>query len=108
MRNLAIQRDPAKPPPGDRIGYLPAQAFVAQPVAKLQKHHPQIRLHRRRWPTHPRIEERHKRCKERGVIQQRIHPSQLARQHLKLSGQDRLPQTWLITYRSEHDDLDPF
>jgi hypothetical protein len=36
MRHLTIERDPAEPPPADRIGHLPAQALVAQPVAELE------------------------------------------------------------------------
>ncbi len=48
------------------------------------------------------------RCKERGVVQQRIHPGELTGQHLQFRRQDRLQQTRLITYCPEHDDLDPF
>ena len=39
MRHRTVQRDPAEPPPGDRIRHLPAQRLKAQPVAKLQEHH---------------------------------------------------------------------
>ena len=85
VRHLAIQRDPAKPPPGDRIGHLGAQALIAQPVAELEEHQPQIALHRRRWPAEHRVEVRRERGEERRVIQQRVHPRQLLRQpqHLR-------------------------
>jgi IS5 family transposase len=46
-----IQWDPAEPPPGDRIGDFAAQSLVAQPIAELEEHQPQIDLHRRRWST---------------------------------------------------------
>jgi hypothetical protein len=108
MRHLPIQRNPAKPPPGDRIAHLPTQRLIAQPVAKLQKHQPQIALHRCRWPTHPWIEERHKRCEERRIVQQRVHPRQLFGQPQQLVRQHRLPQRALIAYSTKHDGLNPF
>jgi len=37
MRHRPIQRNPAKPSPGDRIGHLPTQRLIAQPVPELQK-----------------------------------------------------------------------
>ncbi len=86
MRHRPVQRDAAKPPPGDRVGHLPAQRLIAQPVAKLQKHQPQIGLHWRRRPPYPRIEERHERGEERRVVQQRIDASQLLGQPLQLFG----------------------
>jgi hypothetical protein len=46
--------------------------------------------------------------KESWVVQQHIHPTQLARQHQQLRQQDRIPQHRLVVHSSEHDDLDPF
>ena len=86
MRHRPVQWDAAKPPPGDRVGHLPAQRLIAQPVAKLQKHQPQIGLHWCRRPPYPRIEERHERGEERRVVQQRIDASQLLGQPLQLFG----------------------
>ncbi|SHY36498.1 Uncharacterised protein [Mycobacteroides abscessus subsp. abscessus] len=54
MRHRHIQRDPAEHPPGDRVRDLPTQALITQPIAKLQKHQPQIDLHRRRGPANRR------------------------------------------------------
>src|SRR6478752_9102229 len=56
MRHSGPERDTAKPLPGNRIGHLPTQHLIAQPVAKLQKHQPQVGLHRNRWTTDSSIE----------------------------------------------------
>jgi hypothetical protein len=53
VRHPPIDRDPAKPPPGDRVTDLRAQALKPQPVTELQEHQPQVALHRRgRPPDH--------------------------------------------------------
>jgi hypothetical protein len=49
-----VQRDPAEPPPGDRIGDLPAHRLVAKAVPELEEHEPQVGLHRRRRSTRGR------------------------------------------------------
>jgi len=108
MRHRPVQRDPAKPPPSDRIGDLPTQRLIAQPVAELKKHQPQIRFHRRRRTTHPRVETRHERGEERLIREQRINASQLLGQPLQLLRQNRLPQRALIAYSTKHDGLNPF
>ena len=46
--------------------HLSAQRLIAQPVAELQEHQPQIGLHRDRRPTDPGIEVRHERRKNTG------------------------------------------
>jgi hypothetical protein len=107
VRHPPIERDPAKPPPADRVADLGAQALIAQPVAELEEHQPQIALHRRRWPADQRVEVRRERREERRVIQQPIHPRQLGRQPQHLLRQQRLPQRALIAYGTEHG-LDPF
>jgi len=38
MRYPPIERDPAKPPPGDGVADLGAQALIAQPVTELEEH----------------------------------------------------------------------
>src|SRR5437868_13865543 len=38
VRHPPIERDPAKPPPADRVTDLRAQPLVAQPAAELQRH----------------------------------------------------------------------
>jgi len=48
-----------------------------------------------RQRTNPRIEVRLERREEHRIIQQRLHPRQLDRQH-QLSRQDRLPQRRLV------------
>jgi hypothetical protein len=40
VRHPAIDRDPAQPPPRDRISHLTAQGFLAQAVAELAEHQP--------------------------------------------------------------------
>ena len=108
VRHPSAQRDAAEPLPRDRVGHLPTQRLVAQPVAELQKHQPQIGLHRYRRPTLTSVEERHERLEEHRVVQQHIHPRKLARHHQRLSRQDRVPQRRLVIYSSQHDGLDPF
>ena len=56
MRHLGVQRDPAEPPPGDRVADLRAQALIAQPVPELEEHQPQVTLHRRGRPAEHRVE----------------------------------------------------
>ena len=75
---VAVERDPAEPSPHDRVADLRAQGLVAQPVAELQEHQSQIRLHRRRRTADPRVEVRRERREERRVVQQRVDPRQLA------------------------------
>ena len=103
VRHRLIQPDPAELPPGDRVRHLPTQRLVAQPVAELEEHQPQVDLHRRRRPTDPRVEERHERGEEHRIVQQRIHPGQLDRQPAQLFGENRFPQRGLITYGTEHE-----
>ena len=87
MRHLPIQRDPAKSPPADRVADLGAQALIAQPVAELQEHQPQVALRRRgRTPQH-RVKVLRKRREEHRVIQQRIDPAQLSWQAHRLRRQ---------------------
>jgi hypothetical protein len=102
MRHLPIQPDPAEPAPTDGVRDLPAQALVAQPVAELEEHQPQVGLHRRRRPTHPRIEERRERRKEHRIIQQRIDPGQLLGQPQQRRRQRRLPPAHLLGPGPEH------
>jgi hypothetical protein len=108
MRHRPVQRNPAKPPPGDRVRHLPTQRLIAQPIPKLQKHQPQIHFHRRRRPTHPQVEEPHERGEERRIVQQRVDASQLLGQPPHLLGQHRLPQRAPIAYSTQHDGLNPF
>jgi hypothetical protein len=106
--HLPAQGDAAKPLPGDRIGHLTTQRLIAQPVPELQKHHPQVGLHRDRRPADPSIEMPSERREEPRIVQQRIHPTQLDRQHQQLDRQNRIPQRRLLVYSSEHDGLNPF
>jgi hypothetical protein len=69
MGHLPAQGDAAKPLPGDRIGDLAAQQLIAQPIAELQEHHPQVGLDRDRRPTNDGIEVGPERFPERRVIQ---------------------------------------
>ena len=106
MWHRPVQGNPAEPPPGDRITDLPTQRLVTQPVPKLQKHQPQIRLHRRGRTPDPRIEERHERGEEHRIIEQPVDPRQLVGQLQQLRRKHCLPQRHLITYSTKHDGLD--
>ena len=55
----------------------------------LEKHPPQIGLHRRRPQL--RVEERDERSEEHRIVQQHIDPGRLGRKPSKLVGQDRFP-----------------
>ena len=113
MRHLGIQRDPAEPPPGDRVADLGAQALLAQPVPELQEHQPQVAFDRlafdrRGRPPEYGVEVRRERREERRVIQERIHPRQLLRQPQQLRRQQRLPRRHRTAYSAKHDGLDHF
>jgi hypothetical protein len=54
------------------------------------------------------VEEHRERCEEHRVVQQRVDPRKLDRQHQQLGRQNRIPQRRLVVYSSEHDGLDPF
>ena len=73
MRHLPAQRDAAKPLPGDRVGDLAAQQLVAQPVAELQEHHPQVGLDRDRRAADDRVEVGSERFPEHWGVQQGVH-----------------------------------
>jgi hypothetical protein len=51
---------------------------------------------------------RRERREKHRIVQQRIHPTQLDRQHQQLRRQNRIPQRRLVVYSSKHDGLDPF
>jgi hypothetical protein len=72
VRHPGSERDPAEPLPGDGIGHLPAQRLIAQPIPKLEKHQPQIALHRNRRATDPSIEVPGERCEEHRIVQQHV------------------------------------
>jgi hypothetical protein len=108
VRHRPVQGNPAEPAPRDRVAHLAAQALVAEPVAELEEHQPQVGLHRRRRTADPRVEVRDERCEERRIIQQRIHSFELRGKPQQLLRQHRLEQRRLIAYGTEHDGLDPF
>src|ERR1019366_7218374 len=74
-------------------------------VAELQKHHPQVGFHRRRWPAHPMVKERQERYEEHRVVQQRVDPGKLLRKPQHLRRQHRLPQTHIPSSRPKHHYL---
>src|SRR5664280_2398380 len=76
VRHRTVERDPAEPPPGERIAHFSAQRLVPQPVPELQEHQPQIDLHRRGRPADPRIEELLERTDKRLIVEQLVHPGQ--------------------------------
>jgi hypothetical protein len=86
MGHPAAQWDAAEPLPGDRVGDLAAQQLVAQLVAELQEHQPQVGLDRDRRTADDRVEVGPERLDERRVVQQPVHPGQLAGQPERLGG----------------------
>jgi hypothetical protein len=107
VRHLPTQRDVAKPLPGDRVGDLAAQQLIAQPIAELQEHHPQVGLDRDRRAADERVEVGTERLPERRVVQQGVHPGQLAGQAKQLTWQDRLPQAGLGVGGPQHQRSNP-
>jgi len=108
MRHQPVERYPAKPPPGDRIGDLPTQRLIAQPVAKLSRTSTADRSPSVSTAGPSADQKRHKRCEKRRIIQQRINASQLFGQPQQPFGKHRLPQRALIAYSTKHDGLNPF
>jgi hypothetical protein len=108
MRHRPIQPDPAEPAPSDRIRDFSAQRLIAQPIAELQKHQPQIGLHRCGRTPDPRIEERLERGEEHRIIEQPVDQRQLIGQLQQLRGKHCLPKRHLIAYSTKHDGLNPF
>ena len=108
VRHRAVERDPAEPPPGERIAHFSAQRLVAQPIPELQEHQSQVDLHRRGRPTDPGIEELLERTEKRLIVKQLVHPGQFLGQPQQLGGQDRLPQRHLIGHGTEHQIQIPF
>ena len=86
------ERDPAEPSPRDRVRHLGAQRLVAEPVAVLEEHHPQIRLDRDRRSPETGVEVSPERLEEPLVTQQLVDRRQVSRQHQALDRQDRFPQ----------------
>jgi hypothetical protein len=97
-----VERHPAEAPPGDGVGHLPAQRFIAEPVAVLEEHHPQVGLDGDRRPADDRVEERPERLEEPLVIEQRVDLRHVAGQAHAALRQDGLPQRELRVYRSQH------
>jgi hypothetical protein len=92
VRHSATQGDAAEPLPADRVGDLAAQQLIAQPVAELQEHQPQVGIDRDRGTADDRVEVDPERLDEHRVVQQPVHHGQLGGQPDRLGGQDRLPQ----------------
>jgi hypothetical protein len=107
MRHPPAQGDAAKPLPGDRIGDLAAQQLIAQPVAELQEHHPQVGLDRDRRATNDGVEVGPERFPERRVVQQGIHPGQLDGQPEDGGRHDRFPQAVLGVGGPQHQRSNP-
>jgi hypothetical protein len=91
VRHPAVDVDSAEPPPRDRLGHLPAQRLVAEPVAKLQGHQLQVGLDGHARPAQPGVEVCPERLQRRLVIQPGIHPLQPGRQPHAHLRQHRLP-----------------
>ena len=101
MRHLTTQGDAAEPLPADRVGDLTAQQLIAQPVAELQEHQPQVGVDRDRRTTDDRVEVDPEGLDEHRVVQQPVDLGQLGRQSERLGGQDRLPcDRWELVVRS--------
>jgi hypothetical protein len=100
--HLSAQGDAAEPLPADRVGDLAAQQLVAQPVAELQEHHPQVGVQRDRRPAQRGVEVRSQRGQKHRIVQQSVNGCQFSRQQPARFGQDRLPQRLLGVGGSQH------
>jgi hypothetical protein len=107
VRCSLTKRDPTEPQPRQRVRHLAAQRLEPEPIAVLQEHQPQIRLHRDRRPTEHRIEPSPERLEEPRIVQQHIHRHELDRHHQRLRRQQRLPQRRANTYSSQHGMMAP-
>jgi hypothetical protein len=103
VRQPAVDVDAAEPPPRDRVGHLGAQRLVAEAVAVLEEHQPQIRLHRDRRAAHPGGEMRDEWREKPFVVQPGVDPFQLGGQPQADLRQYRLPQRRLHVPRPKHD-----
>ena len=77
MGNSAAKGDAAEPLPGDGVGDLTAQQLVAEPVAVLEEHQPQVGVDRDRGPVARGIEVSPEGLDERRVVQQPVRGDQL-------------------------------
>jgi hypothetical protein len=107
MGHPAAQGDAAESLPADRVGDLTAQQLIAQPVAVLEEHQPQVGVDRDRGPAAPGIEVDLEGLDEHRVVQQPVHPGQLGGQPEHPSRQDRLPQAGLRVAGPQHAASNP-
>jgi hypothetical protein len=107
MGHLPAQGDAAKPLPGDRVLDLAAQQLIAQPVAELEEHHPQVGLDRDRRAADDRVEVGPERFPECGVVQQVVDPGQLGGQPQDGGWHDRFPQAVLGVGGPQHHGSNP-
>jgi hypothetical protein len=91
VRHPPAQRDAAKPLPADRVGDLPAQQLITQPVAVLEEHHAQVGVDGDRWAATQGGEVLAERRDEPGIVQQPVDRGELVGQAEQVGGQDRLP-----------------
>jgi hypothetical protein len=85
VRHRPIPWDPAAPP-RQRVGDLPAQALVAQPVAVFQVQQPQQRIDRDRRPAQPPVKQRPPGRDEALIIKVGVDRLQSAGSRLASSG----------------------
>jgi hypothetical protein len=102
VRDGLIQGDAAEPPPGYRVGDLPAQRLVAELVAVLQVQQPQQGGDRNRRAAQPPVKQRPPRGDEALVVQVGVDPGELNGQPLGLLGQQQLPDGGLWVGLTQH------
>ena len=80
MRWRLVEGETAEAPPGDGVGHLAAQRLVAEAVAVLEEHHPQVGLDGDRRPADHRVEKGAERLEEPLVVEQLVDLNEVARQ----------------------------
>ena len=84
--------DAAEPPPSNRVGHLGDKGFVAELVAELEVHQPQIRRDRHTGPSLGLVESRQERLHEPLVLKQDINAGQFLGQRTQFFGKEAVPE----------------
>ena len=107
MPNPSAERNPAEPSPDNPITFLGEQCRVAQPVADLQEHHPQIGLHRHRRTLEPGSNDMNGAMYTGTSSSPSTRPNSSGNTNSS-GGNIASHIRQLVIYSSKHDGLDPF
>jgi hypothetical protein len=105
FRDPLLVADPAETPPRNGIRHFLHEGFIAQLVAELEIHQPQIRGHRHRRAAARLVEFLDEGLHEARVAEEFIHAGQLLREFSKVFGQDAVPQIRTRGVQLKHGNL---